>query len=198
MPALTTLQGATGYGDSHVNATSGGKVDLSAVTTDAGNRVQFYADGTGSTIDLSGLTAMTDTVAYNDSIEARNGASILIPLITSLDRVDLTIRDTASVTTSQIASCKQATLYVSGGAAPDFSSLATLDFTSGGTLQADGAGSVLALPALTTLQVRTGYGDSYVNATNSGKVDLMPSRPTRGIASSSMPTGRGVRLTSPG
>ena len=115
---------------------------------------------------------MTDTVAYNDSIEARNGASVVMPSITSLYRVDLTIRDTASVSTSQITTYKQATLLVSGGASPNFSSLATLDFSAGGELHADGAGSVLALPALTSLQGATGYGDSYVNATNGGKVDL--------------------------
>ena len=92
--------------------------------------------------------ALGDTAAYNDSIEAQNGASVLIPSITGLDRVDLTIRDTASVSTRQIASYKAGDAVRQRRRTPDFSGLTTLDFTTGGTLQADGAGSVLALPAL--------------------------------------------------
>ena len=73
----TTLQGATGYNGFTVNATGGGEVDLSKLTSDAGGRVQFYADGTGSTIDLSRLPQLFSDAAYNSSIDAQNGATIL-------------------------------------------------------------------------------------------------------------------------
>ena len=48
LPAYTTLQGAAGYNDIYVNATGGGEVNLSKVTSHAGGRVQFYADGTAA------------------------------------------------------------------------------------------------------------------------------------------------------
>ena len=82
-----------------------------------------------------------------------------MPLLTTLNRVDLTINGSSTVDTKQIASYSSGTLTVSGGAAPDFAGLATIGAANGGTtLQAQGAGSVLALPAYTTLQGATGYG----------------------------------------
>ena len=173
LPAYTTLQGATGYNDYQVDATGGGEVDLSKLTADSGGRVQFYADGTGSTIDLSGLSQLFSDAVYNSSIDAENGATVRMPLLTTLNRVDLTVNGSSTVDTKQIASYSYGTLTVSGGATPDFSGLATIGTANGGTtLEAGGTGSILALPAYTTLQGATGYNDYQVDATGGGEVDL--------------------------
>ena len=80
LPAYTTLQGATGYNDFHVNATGGGEVDLSKVTSQTGGRVQFYADGIGQHHrPVRAAPSSSPTPTYNSSIDAENGATVRMP-----------------------------------------------------------------------------------------------------------------------
>ena len=74
---LTTLTGASGYGNLAVNAYGGGKVDLSNITSQTGGRIYAHADGTGSIVDLSKLPELLSDAVYDSGLEASKGGSIL-------------------------------------------------------------------------------------------------------------------------
>jgi hypothetical protein len=190
---LTKLTGGDPYSGLHVNAVGGGKVDLGGVTSDPAGRINVFADGGNSVVDLSQLTKMVSDNYYNSSLEARNSATIKVPLLTALNRVDITINAYATLATRQITTFTGATITVNG-AAPDFSGLTKIDglsllVTSGGTLafpnvtsytgagydttlQASDANSKLDLSHLTTLTGGDPYSGVRVNAIGGGKVDL--------------------------
>ena len=121
-------------------------------------------------------------VAGNDSaLQARAGGTILAPALTTLDRVDLTLTATGTLPTAQITAVTAGSITVTGGA-PALTGLTTVDgvdlfVTGGGTLalpnvtafsgvaprhttfQASGAGSVLDLSKIATLNGGLGSRD---------------------------------------
>ena len=119
---LTTFTGASGDNDMNVNAYNGGEVNLSGVTSQPSGRIQFYADGTGSTIDLSKLTALISDAYYNSSLQVQDGGTIIDPVLASLNRADLETDSTAGISTRQITPDVSSTITVDGGT-PDFSGL---------------------------------------------------------------------------
>jgi hypothetical protein len=66
------------YQDVYVEAYSGGKVDLHRVVSLCTSSVQVTSDGSGSKVDLSGLTGFISTGNHSSSLTARNGGVILL------------------------------------------------------------------------------------------------------------------------
>ena len=123
----TTFVGGD-FWNTDVNAWSGGKVDLSNITSITSGAVYFYADSSGSVIDLSSLTTFTDDNPSDPSaLYVSNGATILTPNLTTLDFVDLYVGGTMS--TSQITSFTNGSITVDAVAA-DFSGLTSLNGVS--------------------------------------------------------------------
>ncbi len=89
LPALTSL----GYLQSylHFQATQGGQVLASALTTLAGPAksyyVQVYADGTSSEVDLSDLTSLIVSTGY---LTVTDGGTVLDPNLTAFANVTIT------------------------------------------------------------------------------------------------------------
>jgi hypothetical protein len=204
---VATLKGAGMYADLNVRALGGGKVDLSGVTSYPTGRTGILADGTNSVVDLSQLPKLISDANWNSGLEARNGGTVKVPLLTTLNRVDLTVNANATLATRQITAFTGATI-TDNGATPDFSGLTSIDgltlvVTGGGTLafpgvtsyaganydtllQASDPGSKLDLSHLTTLKGGGTYNTVSVRALGGGKVDLS--------AVTSQPNGRIVVL----
>ncbi|NOS68966.1 MAG: hypothetical protein HOP33_03465, partial [Verrucomicrobia bacterium] len=127
LPALTNLVAATpsvyGCAGLSVQALAGGQVLLTSLMNLDGT-VSVLADGTNSVVDLSQLTAVTATNG-TASFTAQNGGTVLMPALVAV---------------------QYASLNVSGGSVLSLPALRSYlkDGCAGTTLQASGAGSVLA------------------------------------------------------
>ncbi len=171
---------------------NGGLLDLHRLTTKT-NALWVDAQDGGSVVDLSGLSGCYSSSGdFEFALSAQNGATILIPNVTQLQRAALTIADPGSISTAQLNLLTDVVVKVDGGE-PNFGRLTNLDDTSlyavnGGTArltnvaqctmnaytacwQADGQGSLVDLSRLTALSVgRTSR--LYLEAYNGGVLDL--------------------------
>lgn len=94
-----------------VTALAGGVVDLSAVAQvniAAGGfdfqtrNINFTADGVGSRINLSALTAFNDLGPGRSVLTAKNAGEIRVPLLTTAHRISVPVDGTGILSTSQI------------------------------------------------------------------------------------------------
>ncbi len=181
-------------------------VNLATIT---GNGVSIVASGTGSLIDVSGLTSFG---TYNEGLSVTDGATVdLNPNLTSIDNLYLTLDGTGNLPIGQFTSLTGGSITIEGGnytsSGPSwFSSLTDIDgtsvYVSGGgdlvlgvtsytnywdtTFQVSGTNSVLDLSTLTTID-GTG-GSMTISASGTGsEIDLS--------ALSSLDTPRGGTLS---
>jgi hypothetical protein len=109
-----------------VRAYDGGSVDLRRLHATT-NALQVLAEGTDSVVDLSGLSGRWGSLGgYDFGLEAKSGASVLIPNVTELEGGFLTVRDTATITTGQLTLLTNVILTVVG-ATPDFGRLTNIN-----------------------------------------------------------------------
>ncbi len=173
LTSLTSLDGATGYATLNIDAQAGGEVNLSNVTTEPTGEIYAHADGTSSIIDFSKLPELYSDAEYDSGFEASNGGKILAGDLTTLNRGDIRLDDgMSSITTSQITSITSSALSVYGGGDLAFPALSQLSEPGGTTLLANGAGSVLDLTSLTSLDGATGYATLNIDAQAGGEVNL--------------------------
>ena len=206
LATLTNLTGATAGGVGLlINAINGGQVDVSSTTamtvpgvtgTDINGVIEIIADGVGSVVTLNSLTDFTDVGVLTPSrLEVKNGGSILIPNLSTLNGIDVIVGATGTIDVAQLTAITKATISVSGATAL-FPNVSTLDGTSvlvsGGvtlafpaltsfsqtatqsrTWQASGAGSVLDLSGLTSLTGSVAAAAAFnITTLNGGQVDL--------------------------
>jgi CHASE3 domain sensor protein len=189
--ALTNL--AVGYNSRlYLEAYNGGTVDLQRLTSKT-NALIVDAQGTDSRVDLSGLAGRYTSLGnYTMQLRAQDGAALVMPNLTQFDQATLIFRNAVMVPTAQINLLTNVDLTVDG-TAPDFGQVTNINDTSiyafnGGvarltnvmravmneytvTWQANGAGSLVDVSALTNLAV--GYNSRlYLEAYNGGTVDL--------------------------
>lgn len=185
------------YTSAQFEALVGGQINLSKLSEINTGLLLLESDGEGSVLDLSALTAMTESVEGLDStLQATNQGTIDAPLLTSLNYTDLVLDGTLS--TGQITSVMNGAIDVSGGN-PSFTGLTDIDESSievsGGatldlsgltsynndstlgyalTLEATGSGSLLSLPNLTNLSVGPAYISDLATfeALSGGQIDL--------------------------
>lgn len=174
LPALTMITVALSDSDPipQVRAAAGGDVELPALKTVFGSRVQIQADGPGSMLDLASLTKLSADVippTAPGEIEVTNHATLNAPVLATLGSVNLTFDGTGTESLNQVATFAQGTLTLSGGSAilsgltnADGSSFVAsggaslsvpnlTSYSGVGTFEASGAGSVLSFNALTML-----------------------------------------------
>ncbi|MDE2506875.1 MAG: hypothetical protein KGM43_06665, partial [Planctomycetota bacterium] len=164
LPNLTTLGILESY--LHLQAQYGGQTELPVLTgvNSTSSRVQYlqvYADGSGSSIDLSSMTS--DNAAYG-YFQVTSQATVLDPLLTSFTNVNVTLDGTGTLATSQWASLTGGSLTISGGTYT-LSNLTDFDGSS-----ATVNGGTLSLPGVVTYQNSTGYHDTYFQTYGSTSV----------------------------
>lgn len=103
----------------------GGRLDLRNARITASD-VPVRADGAGSVVDLSGLSGEWGTTDYKSTWTVRNGGTILIPHVTGLSNVNLSLEGTNGTPVSQLTSIRGGGLDVSGFS-PNLSNLVSLD-----------------------------------------------------------------------
>ncbi len=195
LPALTSVTSSTYGGSLKLNASDGGQVLVSALTTvDTASFFSSFsasADGAGSTVDLSGLTQFN---AYNSSLSITNSGTVLVNgSVINLDGVSITLDGTGTFPIDQFVSLTDGGLTVEGGSY-DLFNLTDIDGSSltaenGGNLtlhaissfepkgrsvqfSATGDASTIFLPVLTTEATNSDYGSFSLNASGGGHVLL--------------------------
>lgn len=167
LPNVTSVHTVNFY-QLELYTTSGGHILLPKLSQVDG-ALNAFAEHNGSQISLVGLTGRLDNMSLGSSyLEARSGATILIPNLTQLDRVNVTIRGTGQINTAQLISLTQAQLSLDG-ATGNFPAL--FDITDTGLALTTGA--QLALPQVTQL-IRTGPGNLNVSVNGAGSVLNLP------------------------
>ena len=180
---LSTLTAVAGNGHLALNAYDGGKVDLSRITETPGVALHVNAWGTGSggtgaVVDLNALT----TLSPGSSLEVRDDGAVLVPNLTALNEVTLTIRGSGTIDTTPITNVDQSSVYAHGGATVTLPNVSTYDPVATYNwryMQARDEGTVLDLSTLTAV---AGNGHLALNAYDGGKVDLSPITETPGVA----------------
>jgi RHS repeat-associated protein len=150
---VTTLVGAQNNGYLAINAYSGGKVDLSSLSSNPSGRTFFQVSGTGSLIDLSALPKITSDQGYASLLSATGGGSVRAPILTTLLHTDLTLDGTGGLNEGQLTSLTSATITVNSGIR-NFTGLRTID---GNQLFASG-GAIVSFPDVTLISGPVDYG----------------------------------------
>ncbi len=200
IPKLTSLTGEATqyYSYVQVQALSGGKVQMPLVSSISGGPVLLESDGASSQLDVSALASFKGISGRGNisTLQATRGGTVLDPALTTLDHANLTLDGNGTVALAQISSFTAGTFALSGGTAA-LSGLTDGDGSSfnvsGGanatlsalasytgeanvstTLQANGTGSILALPKLTSLigEATQYYSYVQVQALSGGKVQM--------------------------
>ena len=148
-----------GIAYTYVQAIDGGRVDLSSATTFT-RQISFLANA--GTIDLSAATSLDGSTTYN-------GAS---------DPIRLQVSRGGSIPTPNVTALHAVSLYADSSSRLAFPNALSYEGRSSihTTIQADGAGSEIALPAVTSFRGNVGNwgGTDYaqVTARDGGQVDL--------------------------
>ncbi len=189
---LTTFNGATNGNYAYVHAYGGASIDMHQLPQITSGAVYFQAQNSGSTIDLSALTAFTAT-SPNAALESDTGATLDIGNLTTLDKVAMIVGGAADV--SQITSVTNGSIQAHDFATATFSGLTTFTGDSfyadtagvlnlptvasytgssvfGPTIQAGDSGSEINLSNLTTLDGSTNGNYVYVHAYGGAMIDM--------------------------
>ncbi len=181
-PNLTTLTGGTNNNVLYLYAESGADLNLSDVTTIPSGRIFFQSSGSGSVLDLSKLTSITDDQSNNSSIDVNGGATILDPVLATLNRTDLGVDNTGdTISTTQITSVNGDNIYTNSGGVlslPGVTSLAGANYgvtiEPSGTSGTGGTGtpSTISFPNLTTLSGGINNNVLYLYAASGADLNL--------------------------
>lgn len=152
LSAIVNLSGDVGWnGKFYVEALNGGYIDLSNSTTITVGNMLVLADGTSSTVNLSGFTAMVSTPGFqssNSSLEARNNGSIeLTDTALTIQNVRVILDATGTIAVNTLNLAQDSTLsgngvlgggVTSSGTVTPGSSAGTVGIASGYTQYPDG------------------------------------------------------------
>ena len=121
LPALTKVTGDTSaYGSLlQVQAVSGGDVELPTLTTITGGPVQLESDGSASTLNINVLTSVQGNSGqeFYSGLQATNHGTVTDAALATLQKADLTLDGTGTVSLGQIATFAVATVRLTGGTA---------------------------------------------------------------------------------
>lgn len=201
LPGLTNLVGNPTRGWSlDLRALTGGRIEMTNLTTMPGGDVYVLADGTNSAVDFAALQRVNANVL---TLEARSGGGIAIPQVTDGGQVIVTVRAGGSIPTTQLTNLFGAT---ADGVALNLSNVlrlasrGSMTLRNGGTANlsnvasADGhnfyaiGGTTLALPALRSYADSSGCCGATWEANGAGSRLSFPAltnlvgNPTRGWA----------------
>ncbi len=132
--SLSNLADITSNGSLRIEGINSGQVDLSGATSIDG-AARIISSGTGGQVDISAVTSFVNSTGGFSELTTFSDGQILMPGITELDRISLTIEGQMDV--SQLTSFSNASLTING-VAVDLSALTelpgvTLTLNSGGS-----------------------------------------------------------------
>ncbi len=110
MPALTNITGQI-CNYPVIQASSGGQILLSNLTTVLAGPLGFQADGAGSIVDLSRLTNCNGQNGYLVTFEASSGGDLKIPNLTGGSYLSLTLNPGGVVPTAQLQMLNSLNVY---------------------------------------------------------------------------------------
>ena len=175
LPALTSIAVTAGYTTTYVEALSGGDVELPLVTQITGS-VELESNSASSVLDVADLATFTGgSLVYSGGTLNAPGNSQPLPVLTDGDNSTFQISGGAALSLPTLTSADGATFEVSGGSSLTLQGLTSYtepNSFSSSTLEATGTGSLLSLPALTSIAVTAGYTTTYVEALSGGDVEL--------------------------
>lgn len=183
----------TDYYQLEVLAHGGGRIELPRLASIQGSLEAFVRDE-ASWVDLSGLAGTLRDVSHGTStLEVRSGATLVAPRLTGLDRVRFVVRGNGQSPLPQLTGIVNASLLVEDleislplladlrgtsvtaeeGARVTLGGVSQLSRTPSGslTLTADGEGSLLRFPNVTSVSVPDYYQLELV-ATDGGRIEL--------------------------
>jgi hypothetical protein len=169
------LQQATALnGFFDIFAADGGHIDLHRVATaDPNGFLNLNASSSGASVDLSGLDPAANLYA---AVTVSNGGTVLWGPRTRFTTSSLTLQTSGTIDVSHLAHVDRSSFSATGGAVLNLPAVTTLtNDTSDPSafdvfLRADGTGSKLQFPALTTLSAN-GLA-IHLQASNGGLLDL--------------------------
>ncbi len=195
---LTSLTGGTSIRAAHFTALDGGSINLIGLSNVISASARFVARDTGSVIDLSNMTAFTQS-AGQAALEVSNGGDILTsPGLTTLAGVDvtidgagstldisnvtdftdgeLTLRSGAAGNLNSVTMADGASFFINHGATFSVPGISSYNVNGAGfndrTFEADGSGSVLDMSQVTDITGGTGLRTLVMRARNGGMVDM--------------------------
>lgn len=155
LSGITTLSGYGRHGQLVIDAQNGGQIDLSGLTTIPGGTTHITAFGTGSTVDVSNLETWNDINRQRSSFMSwGDGGTVRVDSLHTINSVGV------HATTGD-------TLVL-----PALTHLGGLG-DSTATVLADGAGSRIEFPVLTTMDGTDRHGSVNIFAQNGGQI-VMP------------------------
>ncbi len=137
-----------------VQALAGGDVELPVLTQVSGGPVQLEGDGAGSRLDVSALTSIAGDgdINHMSILQASNSGTVLDSDLSTINGVSLPV-SSGTLSLPALTEAVGSDFLVSGGASLTLPALisytGSTNYTT--TLQATGAGSVLALPELASI-----------------------------------------------
>ncbi len=166
LSSLTTMTGAWEgytYRDDrlYLRALEGGKLNFSGLTEITSGVTDIVADGSNSLIDLSNLTQFIDNDNNPSQLVASNGGTILVPILTTLDGVNLNLNGTGTLDTSGFVNYYNGSATING-IIPDFSNLASVSASVFSLIN----NSIVDLSSVSDIN----YSQHYVS--NGSKLDL--------------------------
>ena len=175
--ASVTQTGGSYAEQTELEALTGGRVNLPALTTINTGTVILESDGTGSILNVAALTSFTETAGWTYStLQASTNGTVDDSKLASLSNVNFNV-DGASqnLTLAGLTSYGSGNITVSGGATLSLPGITS--YTGNATttaLEATGAGSTLTLANLASV---TQTGGSYAEQTElealaGGRVNL--------------------------
>ena len=119
LPALTKVTEDTSAYDSltQVQAVSGGDVELPKLTTISGGPVQLESDGSGSTLNINVLTSIEGNAGqqYYSGLQATNDGTVSDAALVTINKANLTLDGTGTLSINQIETFTVGTLSLSAG-----------------------------------------------------------------------------------
>ena len=116
---LTTITEDTGSYSSRtqIQALSGGDVELPKLTTISGGPVQLESDGSGSTLNINVLTSIQGNGGqqYYSGLQATNHGTVSDAALVTINKANLTLDGTGTLSINQIATFTVGTLSLSAG-----------------------------------------------------------------------------------
>jgi hypothetical protein len=196
---VTTITGGTHrYSGMHIDAVSGGSINLSSVVQiedpNSGDtrerRINVTSDGVSSQIDLSSLDSFVDRAGWASSgdglwssMVSRNGGTLTTPNLRTLANVALTIGSTSNQLVPELTSFSGGKLSL-GGVQQSFPNLVSLTYASVNINQLQVDFSSVGSLRSSTLEFHNGGKANLDNVTN--------------IDNSSIYVAGGVTLSLPG
>ena len=152
-----------------LQAFAGGYLELPLLSAIPTGAIDAFAQGENSTVRLPGFSGrLANTSSGSAYIEARGGGLVQIPNVTSLDRIDLILRDSGEVTAAQITTFTDAELTVSD----KILSLPGLQNFNGSSITAED-GAHLTLAGITQI-TRTNAGNVSIWASDTNTLVSLP------------------------